>query len=1022
MANYLLDDELKKEFETEWELEHSSHSDSDEGNSKARSNGRHADSNTDCAPGPEHLEVLSKCFGHKNFRPLQWTIINSIISERRDNCAIMSTGYGKSLCYQFPAVYTGGLVFVISPLISLMEDQVLAMQVSSISACLLGTANKKQKETIEEIFENKYSLVYLTPEFCTGEYGQDLLKTLYAKLSISLVAVDEAHCVSSWGHDFRHQYRKLGILKDLMPDVPILAVTATATQQVKDDIIETLQLRNPQITCSGFDRPNLYFSVRLKSPDILGDLRKVMDCKGGQYKFSGSTIIYCITRKQTEDISLLLNATGIKCEPYHAGLSLSQRKETHERFVKDKVDVIIATIAFGMGIDKPDVRNIIHYGASNSIEGYYQEVGRAGRDGLPATCTAFYYNNDFELLRNLKFKSMGSSMGKWDAQIDSMRDYLSTSKCRREFILSYFGDKKAASNAPCCDNCSDHQPDGATYEGLDKDGKYDFTKDAKTFLRAVNALNGRYGINMYVSFLRGSKMSKLSKFVKLDLHGSGSEKSEAWWKGIAILLEKEKYLEKERAQNRYSKCAFAMTTVCVSPKGMTFLKNEAEKLLLVPVPELLRCLKIKSNVWLSTTQNPKPLNPQPLFNKVREDIDKDCSRLYQLLMNKRYELATSQDCMPYSIASNTALMEMAKQKPITLEQFKKCQFEGFTETKIEKFGEEFIETIESTLNFNGGCKNEKMTIKDIISQHPMGMDKRLNPSTFTTHSLFTAGLSIKEIAQKRGMNSNIVESHLIDIMMLGYPVKLSDFEITTNIRDAVIDVIKDIDTGMNFLLPIKNACPPEITYNQIKAVISFLHIRRHLKDLNIPYIEFEDEEAISNLPPEVSVKKETSKSETEVVPNCEPSTSKQYSESEITPTQRLTNLLKTFDELEKSSTKSETDSPDEFEDTILAAACEKLESSFSEMDKETVPQKLGEDEDKANDELSSPTKSETGFDFSVLDSPPRVAMTQKRKIDEGASQSSEVEVKRTQSEKPRVSKSHSKKAKLPPWLTSQRIA
>ncbi|KAJ8946901.1 hypothetical protein NQ318_008257 [Aromia moschata] len=926
----VLNDDVKKEFETEWS--------EDFGLDETEINLCTKECDED-PPGPEHLEVLSRCFGHKKFRPMQWKIISSIIKDRRDNCAIMTTGYGKSLCYQFPSTYTGGISIIISPLISLMEDQVLAMQVTNIPACLLGSANTKQKQTIDDIFEGKYTLIYLTPEFCTGEYGKELLRTIHKELSITLIAVDEAHCVSTWGHDFRFQYRKLGILKEIMPGIPILAVTATATSSVKYDIIKILKLKNPQVLCSGFDRPNLYLSVFMKSGDVINDFRKCMDRENGMWKFMGSTIVYCITRKETETLSAVLSGMGIKCLPYHAGLSLSVRKETHEQFLKDKIDVITATVAFGMGIDKPDIRNIIHYGASKSIEGYYQEVGRAGRDGQPSTCTTFYSNSDFEIHRYCETveRRIGGNKDNKKEMADMMLTYLRSRNCRREFILFHFEGKKVSvsrkSVYTCCDNCTRRvstPSDSATYEGLDENGKYDFTEDARTFLAAVNELDGKFGIQNYILFLRGSKNSKIAGYARSSLHGSGNHKSEAWWKGLGALLEQENYLEKQ--YRKVNTISYFLTKV--SKKGYTFLNNikNGAKLITTPTPELFACLKTKANSWIQTsrpvTQRPATSTSSLIPTENKED--KSNEKLYRLLTNKRYEIATAQDCMPYLVASNKALMDMAKEKPTSLDRLRQCQFR-----------EDFLKVVKFYLNLDSD--QQVKSIKDILISHPLPGIKT-SMSAHASYSLFQTGLSVEEVAEKRGIVPTTVLTHLVDTMKSGYPIKLTDLRVTNEIKETIINATKSVDTGLSLLTPIKNACPPDITYNQIKAVITYLQIREHLKNLKIPYEEFETSES-----------------------NAATSTKSAIDTSHRSDSPgMLTQLLSAMEECKDIPAKIEShDENSNFSEGIadadLALVCEQLETSISERnnrsDSETPPLKRS----KFDDDDS----------FSALDSPPR---------------------------------------------------
>ncbi|KAF2904730.1 hypothetical protein ILUMI_01445 [Ignelater luminosus] len=859
-------------------------------------------------PRKEYLEVLQRCFGHKTFRPMQWKIISSIINDKRDNCAIMATGYGKSLCFQYPSVYIGGVTIVVSPLISLMEDQVLSLTMSNIGACLLGSAQNNKRQVLDDIFDNKYSLIYLTPEFCCGDYGQDLLKQMHQNLSIILIAIDEAHCVSSWGHDFRYQYRELGKLRRILPNVPILAVTATATPKVRSDIISCLNLRNPQILCSGFDRPNLEFSVYLKgNTGLFPDLRKVMTDKSKSWGFPGSTIIYCITRKQTEEVADILQAKGVKCLAYHAGLPIKQRKDAHELFVRDKIKVIVATIAFGMGIDKPDVRNIIHYGASKDIESYYQEVGRAGRDGQPSICVTFYRPADFDLHQNIREMSGTSDVNRArrDGMEKIMLQYLETRDCRRQFILNHFeGSVTPKKPKPkCCDNCtrklSQTVSDSNKYEGLDEHGLYDFTKDTLTFLNAVEAMGGKFGIGMYILLIRGSKSTKLySSYQKHPLYGSGKYQNEEWWKCIGRLLERENYLKKTVPNNRFkSKKTFSFGTYSVSDKGKQFIQDmkqeptATKKILFQPTPEMFQLLKHKHTELPEEqlfTTNPLPStstsiphrvskNPKPSLKLLKvkgssdsksetrsmsdnssetseTDVERDeRMKVYRLLMSKRTDLASAADCMPYMVASNEALMKMAQVKPLTIKELRECQLDGFTEAKISRFGEEFVKTIRTICQLDPIVmeKDNKKTIQDILAENPLP-GSRIGATAEASYSMYKSGLTVQEIGDKRGLVASTVFSHLVDAIKVGYPIKMIDLNITDETRDIVVNAIRNppINSDMSKLTRIKEVCPPEVSFDTIKVVIAFLQVRDYLARLNIPYEDFES--PLENVVPQQS--------------------------------------------------------------------------------------------------------------------------------------------------------------------------
>ncbi|XP_044748976.1 Werner syndrome ATP-dependent helicase-like [Coccinella septempunctata] len=799
-------------------------------------------------PSPQHLKILKKYFGHNVFRPLQWQIIHSILKSKKDNCAIMSTGYGKSLCYQFPAIYSEGVTLVISPLISLMEDQVYSLKVSKISACLLGTAQTQKTKVINEIFEKKYSIIYLTPEFATGDYGSDILQRMHKELNVCLIAVDEAHCVSSWGHDFRPQYRKLSRVRGYLPGVPILAVTATATKQVEADIISSLRLKNPQILHSGFDRPNLYLEVYQKSqhgPST--DLLKVSENICGVQKFPGPTIIYCLTRKFTETITELLKSKGINCAAYHAGKSLKERKQVHEKFLKDQLDLVVATNAFGMGIDKPDIRCVVHYGSPSSIEAYYQEIGRAGRDGEPARCVMFFSESDFQTHLMLSENNKYSSSSDHKLSLSSsVRKYLYLTDCRRAFILGYFGEKYSGDNKRCCDVCySKSSGMKQEYEGIDKDGKYDFTEDAEKMLKAVDALGGKFGLTTYVLFLRGSRSSKLRETHKNHaLHGCGKDKSENWWKSICNILVEQRYILRRTAKfSGFSSYVFELTD-----EGRKFLdKNSKNKnavqLKLKPQLDILEQIKAKSKIQVCSyntggeaqSSSKAVLIQEAIQTNRNDELDK---KLYSLMMDKRYKIADERDCMPHNVISIPDIRELIRVKPRSLKQLEKCKFEMFSELKICQFGQQMVDIIVQELG-PGEDDNEnetKMNMIEALLRVPL-LEKS-SASTDISYNLFKRGQSIEEISEQRLMSQNTIFQHLLDCMKKGLPIKMEQMGVDKNKSLVILRAI--LETPGNLLTPIKEKCPPDITWNDIKIVMTYHRVRNHLAENGICYEDFED--------------------------------------------------------------------------------------------------------------------------------------------------------------------------------------
>lgn len=720
------------------------------------------------------LDILKQYYGYSSFRDGQEEIIREILNGN-DVLTIMPTGGGKSICYQVPALILDGITLVISPLISLMKDQVDNINNLGINSAYINSSlsNVEINNILDEAARNEIKILYVAPERLESQAFLELISSI----NISMVAIDEAHCVSQWGHDFRSSYRRISRVISILRNRPIVtAFTATATSEVREDIIKLLELNNPKVFISGFDRKNLKITIEKG----VNKKNYILDYINNNRNESG--IIYASTRKEVDSLYELLTSKGLQVEKYHAGLSDEYRKQAQESFIYDKCNIIIATNAFGMGIDKSNVRYVIHYNMPKNIEGYYQEIGRAGRDGEESECIMLFSPGDVQTQKYIIETATENSMRKENelSKLQTMINLVYTQDCYRKFILNYFGEAYDDK----CNNCSNCEAPG---ELVDK------SVDAQKVISCVYRMNQRFGIGMVVDVLRGSKNKKVYELRFDELSTYGIVKN-------------------------YTKDTLTEFINMLISHGFLNYKGEYPVLTLNQLS--MEIVKGERKVFVK--------------EQVVKKIKIEENELFTILKELRMDISREEKIPPYMIFGDTTLKELSNRMPITEEQF--LDISGVGNSKLNKYGEKFMskikeyieeKNIEVTWSFNKVKNNNNISFDDVLDKEENKKKKEKNKngeekvkSHYITVDYIKAGKSIKEVVKERELALVTVMGHIQQYISEGNKVDFKiPFDEFFNDEEEEI-VLKAIDeVGYNKLKSIKEVVPQEISYDAIRAIV-----------------------------------------------------------------------------------------------------------------------------------------------------------------------------------------------------------
>ena len=667
-------------------------------------------------------KLLKDVFGFDQFKGNQEAIIKSVLAGS-DTFVLMPTGGGKSLCYQLPALLKPGTAIVVSPLIALMKNQVdmirnFGTEVGVAHVMNSSLSKAELLEVKEDLKSGKTKMLYVAPESLTKEETVEFLRTL----KISFVAIDEAHCISEWGHDFRPEYRRLRPIIDAIgKNLPVIALTATATLKVQQDIMKNLDIMDAKVFKSSFDRPNLYYEVRPKTKDVIKDIIKYIKQNPGK-----SGIVYCLSRKKVEELAETLMVNGIKALPYHAGLDSQTRKENQDKFLMEEVDVIVATIAFGMGIDKPDVRFVIHHDIPKSLEGYYQETGRAGRDGGEGNCIAFY---DYEDIHKLEKFNKGKNVAEQEIARELLNEtvtYAESAVCRHRLLLHYFGEEYEKENCGSCDNCRYPKE------------KFDGKDDMKMILEAVVETKQLFKTKHIAELLAGKLTGdiKAAKQEDNEFFGAGDDHDEKYWTAIIRQALVHKLLSKDIENYGILK---------ITKEGRDFIKKPYSLML------------VKDHDY----DNSDDEESEAMAMGMSKDSGTDRT-LFTMLKDLRKTIAKQNNLPPFVIFQDPSLEDMAIQYPITKEEM--TQIAGVGAGKAEKFGEPFIKLIKEYVEENDITRPNDMVVKSVVNKSALkiaiiqNIDKRI---------------PLEDIAYARGLSFDELLSEIESIVSSGTRLDLN---------------------------------------------------------------------------------------------------------------------------------------------------------------------------------------------------------------------------------------------------------